>query len=182
MKNCLLTKSQIFLVAIFSSLIFQHSLRAQVLINADVKINGFRHNWNCNDDATGNFPDPRYKVWVGYNGANFSNITAGPGLYVGGCANTYGADDANCSVWNPGVINAAQYSATAMNQINVDMQSWEEDGCGVDCEMESCGFPTFNSDDSRCGRLRIGDIDFWNFAPGQNNTYTGPLHPVHFCQ
>jgi len=46
---------------------------SQVLINADVEINGFRHNWDCGNDAGGfnSQPDPRYKVWVGYNAGNF---------------------------------------------------------------------------------------------------------------
>ena len=68
-------------------------VHSQVLINADVEINGFRHNWDCGNDAGGwnSQPDPRYKVWVGYNAGNFQSTTSGPGLYAG-CAATYGGD------------------------------------------------------------------------------------------
>lgn len=59
------------------------SLNAQVLINANVDINGFRHNHNCGNDAAGNNPEPRYKVWIGSNAANFSQVTNGPGIYPG---------------------------------------------------------------------------------------------------
>ena len=145
------------------------SVNGQILINANVDINGFRHNHNCGNDAAGNDPDPRYKVWIGSNGANFGQVTAGPGIYPG-CTVTYGADEVPCSFWNPGIINAAQIVGQPINQINIDLQSWEEDGCGSDCEANTC---TFNSDDVRCGRTRIGDIDFWNLPPCTNNTYIG---------
>lgn len=149
---------------------------SQVLINADVKINGFRHNWDCTNDAAGNAPDPRYKVWIGWNNGNFNQVTSGPGL-VGGCSGTYGGDAVSCSFFNPGIINAALITAQPLNQLNVDMQSWEEDGCGSTCESNTC---TFNSDDTRCGRLRIGDINFWNQAPCQNNIYTGQFTSGNF--
>ncbi|MDB3904887.1 gliding motility-associated C-terminal domain-containing protein [Crocinitomicaceae bacterium] len=144
---------------------------SQVLINADVKINGFRHSWDCGNDVGGfnSFPDPRYKVWVGYNSGNFQNVNAGPGLY-GGCANTYGGDAVFCSTWNPGLISAASFNAQQINEINVDMESWEDDGCGSNCNANTC---FFNSDDTRCGRLRIGDVNFWSEPPCQDNLYNG---------
>jgi preprotein translocase subunit SecY len=64
-------------------------------VNISTKINGFRHNWDCcNDGASvlcigSNFPDPRYKVWIGYNGTTFSQSTNGPGLYCGASDYTY---------------------------------------------------------------------------------------------
>jgi gliding motility-associated-like protein len=143
--------------------------QSQVLINATVDIDGFRHNWNCGNDGAGNDPDPRYQVWIGTNNGNFSQLTTGPGLYPG-CASTFGADEIPCSFWNPGIINAANYLAQPINQINVDLASWEEDGCGSNCEANTC---FFNSDDVRCGRTRIGDIDFWQLPPCQDNVYVG---------
>ena len=146
-------------------------VHSQVLINADVEINGFRHNWDCGNDAGGwnSQPDPRYKVWVGYNAGNFQSTTSGPGLYAG-CSGTYGGDAVFCSTWNPGIINAASFTAQPITEINVDMESWEDDGCGSNCSANTC---FFNSDDTRCGRLRIGDVTFWNEPPCQNNTYVG---------
>ena len=175
MKNATTVKKKIFSIVFFCLTL--NILYGQVLVNADVKINGFRHNYNCTNDATGNFPDPRYKVWIGYNSANFNAVTSGPGLYIGGCTSTYGADDVTCNTWNPGIINAASILAQPMNTLNIDMQSWEEDGCGSDCEANTC---TFNSDDTRCGRLRIGDINFWNLAPCQDNTYIGEYTSGNF--
>lgn len=142
---------------------------SQVNINATVQINGFRHNRDCGNDGAGSDPDPRYMVWTGWNGANFVQSTAGPGIYSG-CTGVYGQDEIACNTWNPGVITAASFTNQPMNQINIDMQSWEEDGCGSNCAANTC---TFNDDDVRCGRLRIGDINFWQQAPCQNNTYTG---------
>ena len=151
---------------------------SQVLINANVQINGFRHNRDCGSDAGGfgSQPDPRYRVWMGYNGGSFGQVTSAPGLF-GGCGDTYGADAVNCSNWNPGIINAANYTSLPLTQLNVDMESWEEDGCGSDCGSNSC---TFNSDDTRCGRLRIGDINFWNAPPCINTTYTGQYTSGNF--
>ncbi|MEN9302935.1 MAG: hypothetical protein RL264_1364, partial [Bacteroidota bacterium] len=143
----------------------------QTLINANVRIDGFRHNYDCGSDAGGinSQPDPRYKVWLGYNSGNFTQINVNQGLFPG-CSNTYGADAVNCSFWNPGIINAITFQALPMTSINVDLESWEEDGCGSNCDGTSC---TFNSDDVRCGRTRIGDINFWNNAPCASSTYTG---------
>lgn len=153
------------LLAILVFLSFTTSYFTQVSVNATVQINGFRHNWDCgNDGAGGNQPDPRYKVWIGRNGGNFVQSTNGPGFFSGCGAPeyTYGADAVYCSTWNPGIINAATFTNVVMSQINVDMQSWEEDGCSSECQANTC---TFNSDDTRCGRLRIGDIDFWQQPP-----------------
>lgn len=148
-------------------------------VNATIQINGFRHNWDCgNDGAGGNDPDPRYKVWIGRNGSNYVQSLNGPGFFSGcASAGTYGADAIPCSFWNPGLITAAVFTNVNMSQINIDMESWEEDGCGSECEKESC---FLNSDDIRCGRLNIGNIDFWQQAPCQNNTYTGGFTSTNF--
>lgn len=156
------------LITLLLLLIFSGA-EAQVLVNASVKIDGFRHNWDCGNDGGFSEPDPRYRVWMGYNGGSFSQITASPGIYPG-CTDTYGADGDACSIWNPGIINAITFSAQPMNYISVDMESWEDDACGSNCSANTC---TFNSDDTRCGRLRIGDVNFWDAAPCQDNTYTG---------
>ena len=174
--QCSALQGHFFYALLF--LLLTHSFSAQVLINADVKINGFRHNKDCGNDAGGfnSQPDPRYKVWIGYNAGNFTQITNGPGLFTG-CAGTYGADAVFCSTWNPGLINALTISAQPLTQLNVDMESWEEDGCGSNCDGNSC---TFNSDDTRCGRLRIGDINFYTLPPCQSNVYTGQYTSGNF--
>ncbi len=162
-------------------------------VNITTKIDGFRHNWDCCDDGVSvfcifdNYPDPRYKVWVGYNGGTFSQSTNGPGLYSGcGSGNyTYGADGMACNTWNPGTITGPSFSNVAATSINVDMQSWEEDEAVACCYNDVCnmnesgygGFPCFglcpNPDDTRCGRLRIGDIDFTVYEPCVEKNYPG---------
>lgn len=146
-------------------------------VNIITKIDGFYHNWDCCNDGNpfggcflGNKPDPRYRVWVGYNGGNFLNYTSNPGLYSG-CGNTYGADEVDCSVWNPGVITGPTLTGNATS-LNVEMESWEEDGCGSNCDKNTCGV-FGNDDDTRCGQLRIGDISFLNYAPCTDHTFSG---------
>jgi gliding motility-associated-like protein len=152
-------------------LIATNTVSSQVFVNANVRINGFRHNHDCGNDAGGfnSQPDPRYRIWMGYNAGNFSQITSSPGLYSG-CTDTYGADAVFCSSWNPGIINAITFNALPLNQINIDLETWEEDGCGSNCTSGTC---TFNNDDVRCGRTRVGDINFWNQSPCQDMTYIG---------
>jgi hypothetical protein len=153
-------------------------------VNISTKINGFRHNWDCcNDGASvfcigSNFPDLRFKVWIGYNGTTFSQSTNGPGLYCGASDYTYGADAEDCSTWNPGEITGPAFSNVAATSVNVDMQSWEDDGCGSNCVPDGPSSNPFdacfyNADDTRCGRLRIGDIDFSVYAPCSDQTYNG---------
>jgi gliding motility-associated-like protein len=162
-------RTLVVVTACFIFAIIQTSSQV-VNINATIQINGFRHNWDCgNDGAGGNNPDPRYKVWTGWNNANFSQVSGGPEI----CSGVYGVDDDGCSFFNPGIITAVPIVNQPMapgTQINVDMQSWEDDNCGNNCDANTC---TFNSDDVRCGRLRIGDVDFWTLAPCQNNIFTG---------
>ena len=162
-------KKRTLLAIVFFTLGFTTIYGQIVNINATIQINGFRHNWDCGNDGGGNDPDPRYRVWVGWNGANFSQVSGGPEL----CSGVYGADDHACTTFNPGIINVPSIINQPMapgSQINVDMQSWEDDDCGSNCDANTC---TFNSDDVRCGRLRIGDVDFWSSPPCQNNIFTG---------
>ncbi|MFN8267488.1 MAG: hypothetical protein U0T31_05740 [Chitinophagales bacterium] len=173
-------KKHVQLFFFFAMLFFQTLAQN---VNITTKVDGFRHNWDCCNDGAAvgcvfsNYPDPRYIVWVGYNGSSFVNYTATPGLYSG-CSNTYGADNVPCSTWNPGVISGASFANVPATSVNVDMQSWESDGCGSNCVSNGpSGNPFdacfYNADDTRCGRLRIGDIDFTALAPCQDNTYTG---------
>ncbi len=170
-------KKKVLLLAViglFSSL----QVFSQININATIQIDGFRHNWDCGTDATGNQPDPRYRVWIGWDGANF--VQSVGGIQFGACSGlgVYGNDDQLCSFFNPGIFTAATFYNIPANQLNVDMHSWEEDGCGNTCTSDaSCAF---NDDDTRCGRLRIGDIDYWNFPPCTNHTYVGQFTSGNF--
>ena len=94
-------------------------------------------------------PDPRYRVWVGWDGSNFSQSTNSPGLYSG-CSGVYGADDVRCNVWDPGDITLPTLTGN-MSTYNVEMESWEEDEGIACCVNDNCnknssgvgGFPCF---------------------------------------
>ncbi|MCB9033860.1 MAG: hypothetical protein H6553_08490 [Chitinophagales bacterium] len=78
-----------------------------------------------------------------------------------------------CNSWNPGTINGPTLTGNATT-LNVEMQSWEEDGCGSNCTPNTCGIENlWNDDDIRCGRLRIGNIKFMAYPPCTDHTYTG---------
>jgi hypothetical protein len=141
------------------------------------------------DDGTGQ-PDPRYRVWVGWDGSNFSQSTNSPGLYSG-CSGVYGADDVRCNVWDPGDITLPTLTGN-MSTYNVEMESWEEDEGIACCVNDNCnknssgvgGFPCFgicpNLDDTRCGRLRIGDISYVAMLLVQTILLTATLLQDHF--
>ncbi len=160
------------IIAITAILFAFTQANAQVLINATVQINGFTHDWDCgNDGAGGQDPDPRYKVWIGHDGGSFLQSSAPPfELSLCSGQGVFGGDDIPCTTFNPGIINAYTISSSVASQLNVDMESWEEDGCGSECTKDAC---SFNSDDTRCGRLRIGDINIWSGPPCTNNVYNG---------
>jgi hypothetical protein len=102
-------------------------------------------------------------------------------LYCGASDYTYGADSEDCSSWNPGDITLPTLTGN-MSTYNVDMQSWEEDGCFSNCTPNTCGvFDNFgNSDDTRCGRLRIGDISLCSYAPCTDHTFNGDFQSGSF--
>lgn len=167
-------KKFLFFIILFC---FASYLSAQVNINATVQINGFRHNYNCSGDA-GGLPDPRYKVWVGYNSGSFLQVT-GPNEYAG-ClgSGVFGGDNISCSTFNPGLINAYTITNQPATTINVDMQSWEEDGCGSECTYDVGCF--LNEDDNSCGRLRIGDFNVYAYPPCTTNVINGAYNTGNF--
>ncbi len=152
------------------------SLHAQN-VNIYSYINGFKHAWDCpNVDAYLNRPDPRYRLWLGYNSGNLTQVTTATGLYPGcGSPNyTYGADDVDCYDWNPGPIQLSSYlNRSGIGWLNISMQSWESDGCGSNCTQNTSGdiFDGcfWNADDTRCGTgstgTNIGEIYYWLNPP-----------------
>ena len=167
-------------------------VKSQSITVSGTIVDGFRHNWDCCNDGVGcpfgidvngtGQPDPRYRVWVGWDGSNFSQSTNSPGLYSG-CSGVYGADDVRCNVWDPGDITLPTLTGN-MSTYNVEMESWEEDEGILCCVNDNCnknlsgtGGLCFgicpNLDDTRCGRLRIGDISLCSYAPCTDHTFTG---------
>jgi len=170
---------KINLIVVVTTILFAFvDVNAQVLINANVQINGFTHNWDCgNDGGGGQDPDPRYRVWIGHDGGSFLQSSGANELSICSGQGVFGGDNIACTTFNPGIINAYTISSTVASQLNVDMESWEEDGCVSECTKDAC---TFNSDDTRCGRLRIGDINIWSGPPCTNNIYTGQASSGNF--
>ncbi len=183
--NILYSQVKRILFLLLTLLFTSHAVFSQVNVNISTQINGFRHNWDCNNDGiNNNEPDIRYKVWMGWNGGNFAQSTNGPGLFCGAANYTYGIDSKVCSEWNPGLITGPSFSNVAATTLNVDMQSWEEDESGTpnvwpfdQCPHDNCNPNNntwcANNDDTRCGRLRIGDIGFSTYEPCSTVVYTG---------
>lgn len=176
-----------FCYFIFFAGIFFDSLSQNV--NLHGKINGFTHNWDCCSDGNpfdcfliSNRPDPRYKVWSGYNNSNFTISSSATGL-ISGCTNTYGANSDDCSLWNPGIINLPDKTNVNANTYSIRLQSWEEEyghplSCGSDCESDYCEVCFIfcvetNSDDVRCGPNTVADISYWLQPPCTDYTYYG---------
>lgn len=136
------------------SFLFSPDIQAQGPVNVYVDVIELNHGYDCgNDGAFGDEPDPRWKFWGGHSGGNW--------VYYG----CYNGGSRSCGVWNIGDFDLINVTNTTATQVNVDLESWEEDGCGGDCDANTC---TFNDDDCRSGRARILDINFRRDAP---NTY-----------
>jgi len=156
MKNIKLLWFGMALIA-FSNLFSQN-------VNVQLRVSGLRHNYDCgNDGVLGDQPDPRWRLWGGHSGANYTQYT-GAVATCGG--NTISRDSRACGLVNdftPFLIaNFTNISATV---VNADMECWEEDGCSGNCTPDNCSFPTFNSDDIHSVRGNFANITFMNFAP-----------------
>ncbi|MDX2173645.1 MAG: gliding motility-associated C-terminal domain-containing protein [Bacteroidota bacterium] len=134
-------------------------------VNVIVRVPGLRHNYDCgNDGASGNQPDPRWRLWGGHSGANYIQYTG----VVANCGDgqTIARDEVSCGLINNfTAFNVVSISNSTATVVNVDMECWEEDGCGNDCNPDNCGFPTFNSDDVQNGRAVIANINFKTYPP-----------------
>lgn len=142
------------LICVVSFSLF-NSAYAQGPVNVYVDVIELNHGYDCgNDGALGDDPDPRWKFWGGHSGGNW--------VYYG----CYNGGSRACGVYNNPDFDLINVTNTTATQINVDMESWEEDGCGGDCDANTC---TFNDDDCRSGRARILDINFRRDAPTTYN-------------
>jgi len=144
-------------------------------------INGLKHQYNCGNDGTlGDNPHPRWQFWFGYDGSNFTAVSDN-----GGTTYKPGGRQA-CNDFNPGAINLPTKTG-AMNYVNMDMSSWEEDenftpACDQnDNAANNGGFFCVNADDNYFSRKTISDpIYFWNNGPCSNVTYTGAFNTGSF--
>ncbi len=153
-------------VIVLLLLIAAHCLNAQT-VNVSTKVTEVTHNYDCGNDAAGvccgcwisicDDPEPRWKFWSGHTGSNFQ----GPVTINGGTR--------SCGPWNITDTDIASHSATVATQVNFEMESWEEDGCGGDNDYNSGCFP--NPDDGHTSRTRLADINFRSVAPCGTATY-----------
>ncbi len=183
-------KRLLLLIYISSTFLF-HSFGQTVNIRS--YINGFRHNWECTSDGGNSKPEPRYKIWAGYNGGNFVASSNGPGLLCGSPNWTYGGDELSCTIWNPGIITLPVFTQVSANTLSIRMQSWENDAGLLCCQNSNCipnpeyypgmcradlilfsfDIPCVNPDDAMCGPETIGNIEYWQHAPCTDTTYVG---------
>ncbi len=157
---------KIFTLIFFTISFFFTSFVNAQNVNAYLDVIQVRHNYDCGNDNAGtccgcwisicNDPDPRWKFWGGYSGGSFT----GPSVLNGG--------ERGCGTWNNPDQDVANFTNISACTINIDMESWEEDGCGGDNDYNTC---TINSDNAYTSRTRMANIDFRNLAPCQYNQY-----------
>ncbi len=151
----------LFLFALSSSSILYGQVQ-----NVDVSMDVIevRHNYDCGSDGDGLFagtPEPRWKFWGGYDGGSWSFVGTHKYAFDGGAL--------NCGIWNHSDFDLRNISNNPTRYMSVDMESWEEDGCGGDNDYnDDCWF---NDDDAHNGRFRLADIDFRIDPPGVYNQY-----------
>jgi len=128
---------------------------AQGPVNVYVDVIELNHGWDCgNDGVFGGDPEPRWRLWGGFSNGNWGAMQ-----YVNG--GTRG-----CGVWDIADFDLINVLNNTTSQINVDLESWEEDGCGGDNDPNTgCA----NDDDAISWRGRILDINFRREAPNQYN-------------
>lgn len=141
-------------------------LHAQVAANVKTTLTKLRHNYDCGSDDGGvccgcfisvcNDPDPRWILRAGYGGGNFSAYQ------------TFNGGEQPCGIWDVTDYDFYNTNVGTATTVNVDMQSWEEDGCGSDNTYDvGCA----NDDDVGWGPGRIADISFRADPPCTNNQY-----------
>jgi methyl coenzyme M reductase gamma subunit len=154
------------IVLIFSLLFSCIYISKAQNVNAYLDVIEVRHNYDCGNDAEGiccgcwisicDDPEPRWKFWGGHNGGSFQ----GPTVINGGTR--------GCGIWNLADEDVANFANISSCQINLDMQSWEEDGCGGDNDYNT---GCVNNDNAHTVRTRMSDISFRNSNPCQYNQY-----------
>ena len=155
---------KLFLIT-FSLLVICNISKAQN-VNAYMDIIEVRHNFDCGNDGAGvccgcfisicNDPEPRWKFWGGRNGGNWQ----GPTVINGGTR--------SCGIWNLSDQDIANFTNFNNCTINLDMESWEEDGCGGDNDYNT---GCTNNDNAYTSRTRLADINFRSDLPCQYNQY-----------
>ena len=154
---------------LFSLILFCHQSSGQIR-NVDVEMDVIEviHGYDCGNDATGtccgclisicNDPEPRWRFWGGYDGGSFVNAATFP--LNGGTR--------SCGSWNNDDFDLRNVTDNSVSYMSVDMESWEEDGCGGDNDYNTgCA----NSDDAFNSRFRLQNIDFRIDPPGVYNQY-----------
>lgn len=121
---------------------------AQDLVNVQVRVVEVAHNHQCCDDAAGccgsffcgfqnDSPEPRYRVRARTNHqGTFGTYSTVQVINLG---------TSNCGSYTQNItlVNA---TAICADEIQVDVDMWEDDGCGSNTTFNTC---TFNSDENR---------------------------------
>lgn len=130
-------------------------------VNIQLRVNELHHGYDCgNDGVLGDQPDPRWKLWGGHSGGNYTLYTGAVANCDGDVVERSGVACGAITDFTPFLI--CNYTNVAYTQVNAQMECWEEDGCGGNCTYNTC---FLNDDDNYSGPGTIASIDFRTFAP-----------------
>ena len=129
------------------SLFFSAHISAQDLFNIDVEVTSVAHNHQCCNDAAcfcGGFPtfcndapEPRYRV------RTRSSYTGTPATYSGTTIINLGTS--SCGTYSRSDV-VANMTGICADQVQFEVEMWEEDGCGSDNTFDN---NCVNDDESR---------------------------------
>jgi large repetitive protein len=128
--------------------------------NATVTVIRGTHNFQCGTDGFFTNPEPRWRVRVRPTSGAFGGYTT----INAGSTNACGTLNFNTQI--------ANYTNICASQIEVEIESWEDDGCGTDDTYSGSGCA--NNDEAHFGPAPF-QINYQTFAQGTNTdiTYNG---------
>jgi len=155
-------KNILLFLACFS---FVFSSFGQTTYNVKGRVSGLNHNYDCGTDVGSGNPNPRWKLWWAYNATGFVQFSSGGNIVCSG-NNVFGLEDASCGFNNTFNLVSSELTNTTITQYNIDMECWEEDGCGGsdDCSAGGNGF-FCNADDIQTSRGRIANVNYQTQPP-----------------
>jgi gliding motility-associated-like protein len=130
-------------------------------VNVQLRVTALHHGYDCgNDGAFGDQPDPRWRLWGGHSGGNYTAYT---GAVVNCGAQTIERSGVACgAITNFTPFNICNYSNVNYTQVNAQMECWEEDACGGNCDYNTC---FINDDDNHSSAGTFASINFRTLAP-----------------
>lgn len=153
---------KLYLILIFISTVNISNYFSQA-VNYTVRVAELRAQGDNNDGGgLSGQQDPTWYVWAKDNSL--------VGYAGGACKHTTNQFDA---WWNLADYTLITGSNSVATQITIDMECWEEDGCGSDCSFDPYNFwgGCLNGDDNKANRAVVSNINFRNDPACQWNVY-----------